>query len=184
MSTPTPLGIAVLGLLVERPMHPYEMFQTFMQRSENHIVKVRPGSLYHAVERLERDGLVRATGTEREGRRPERTLYEITDAGHDRLLERVTELLAGWKYEYPEFPLALAEAHNLPRDVVVRLLERRILAIQAQLELVGGGVHHVEGENLARKYWIEASYLKAILIAELAWVQGFVDELKNESIDW
>jgi DNA-binding PadR family transcriptional regulator len=184
MSSLTPLGIAILGLLLERPMHPYEMFQTFIARSEDHIVKVRPGSLYHTVERLERDGLIRATGTEREGNRPERTSYEITDDGHDRMLERITEMLSGWKNEYPEFPLALAEAHNLPRDTVIRLLQKRVLALRAQLELVGRSLDHVQGKQLERKYWIEGSYLRATVEAETIWVEGLLEELKNGTIDW
>jgi DNA-binding PadR family transcriptional regulator len=184
MSALTPLGIAILGLLLERPMHPYEMFQTFVARAEDRIVKVRPGSLYHTVERLERDALVRATGTEREGNRPERTTYEITDAGHDRMLERITEMLAEWKYEYPEFPLALAEAHNLPRDTVIRLLQKRVLVLRSQLELFGRAVDQVEGKNLERKYWLEASYLRVLTEAETAWIEGLIDELKNGTIDW
>jgi DNA-binding PadR family transcriptional regulator len=184
MSALTPLGIAILGLLLERPMHPYEMFQTFVARAEDRIVKVRPGSLYHTVERLEKDALVRATGTEREGNRPERTTYEITDAGHDRMLERITEMLAEWKYEYPEFPLALAEAHNLPRDTVIRLLQKRVLVLRSQLELFGRAVDQVEGKNLERKYWLEASYLRVLTEAETAWIEGLIDELKNGTIDW
>ena len=184
MSALTPLGIAILGLLLERPMHPYEMFQTFVARSEDRIVKVRPGSLYHTVGRLERDGLVRATGTEREGNRPERTTYEITDAGHDRMLERITEMLADWKNEYPEFPLALAEAHNLPRETVIRLLQKRVMSLRAQLELVGRAVDHVEDKHLERKYWLEASYLRTLVEAETTWIEGLVDELTNETIDW
>jgi len=184
MSSLTPLGIAILGLLLERPMHPYEMFQTFVARSEDHIVKVRPGSLYHTVERLERDSLIRSTGTEREGNRPERTTYEITDAGHDRMLVSLTEMLSTWKNEYPEFPLALAEAHNLPRDTVIRLLQKRVLALHGQLEVVGRAVDQVEGKNLERKFWLEASYLRALFEAETAWIEGLITELKNETIDW
>lgn len=184
MSSLTPLGIAILGLLLERPMHPYEMFQTFVARSEDHIVKVRPGSLYHTVERLERDSLIRSTGTEREGNRPERTTYEITDAGHDRMLVSLTEMLSTWKNEYPEFPLALAEAHNLPRDTVMRLLQKRVLALHGQLGLVGRAVDQIEGKNLERKFWLEASYLRALFEAETVWVEGLITELKNETIDW
>lgn len=184
MSSLTPLGIAILGLLVERPMHPYEMFQTLIARAEDRFVKVRPGSLYHTVERIERDGLVRATGTEREGNRPERTTYEITDAGHDRMLERLTELLGEWKYEYPEFPLAIAEAHNLPRTTVARLLQKRVLVLRSQVGLLGQAIDHVEDKKLQRKYWLEVSYLRTMLEAEATWVDGLIDELKNGTIDW
>lgn len=66
----TPLGITVLALLFERPMHPYEMYQLLIQRRDDRLVKIRPGSLYHTVDRLERQELVVALGTEREGNRP------------------------------------------------------------------------------------------------------------------
>ncbi|WFR72123.1 PadR family transcriptional regulator [Prescottella defluvii] len=90
----TPLGISVLALSFERPMHPYEMCQLLVARRKDRIVKVRPGSLYHAVERLERDGLVEVVGTDRQGNRPERTTYEITVAGRRAVRERVAEIVA------------------------------------------------------------------------------------------
>ena len=124
----TPLGVAALSLLVEEPMHPYEMYQLLMARHEDRLVKVRPGTLYHAVGRLEEHGLVDATGTDREGNRPERTTYTISAAGREALTQRLQDMLANPVNEYPSFPLAVAEAYNLPADVVVELLDRRLEA--------------------------------------------------------
>jgi Transcriptional regulator PadR-like family len=73
----TSLGISVLALLKERPMHGYEMFQTLLQRHADRIVKLRPGSLYHVVDRLTEEKLIRRAGTARDGKRPERAIYEI-----------------------------------------------------------------------------------------------------------
>src|SRR6478752_4124160 len=87
----TPLGLAALSLLVEEPMHPYEMFQLLIARHEDRLVKVRPGTLYHAVGRLEEQGLVAATGTDREGNRPERTTYKISAAGREALTARLQD---------------------------------------------------------------------------------------------
>ena len=78
MAVLSPMAIAALGLLAERPMHPYEMYQLLLEREEDRVLKVRPGTLYHAVDRLARDGLVRPLHTEREGNRPERTTYAVT----------------------------------------------------------------------------------------------------------
>ncbi|WP_375488990.1 PadR family transcriptional regulator [uncultured Mycobacterium sp.] len=63
----TPLGVAVLALLRDRPMHGYQMFQTLVDRQADRIVKVRPGSLYHVVDRLAEEKLIRGrrrAGTE------------------------------------------------------------------------------------------------------------------------
>ena len=84
----TSLGISVLALLRERPMHGYEMFQTLIQRHADRIVKVRPGSLYHVVDRLTEEKLIRRAAMARDGKRPERAIYEITDAGAEALGDR------------------------------------------------------------------------------------------------
>ncbi|HSN10800.1 MAG TPA: PadR family transcriptional regulator, partial [Propionibacteriaceae bacterium] len=55
-----PIGVAVLALLAERPMHPYEMLQTMRERHEDVALPVSIGSLYHAVSRLAEKGYVRA----------------------------------------------------------------------------------------------------------------------------
>src|SRR3984957_6053478 len=99
----TSLSVSVLALLRERPMHGYEMFQTLIQRHADRIVKVRPGSLYHVVDRLTEEKLIRRAATARDGKRPERAIYEITDAGAEALADRVGQLIAMPAYEFPQF---------------------------------------------------------------------------------
>jgi DNA-binding PadR family transcriptional regulator len=95
----TPLGVSVLALLRERPMHGYEMFQTLVARREDRIVKVRPGSLYHVVYRLAQEKLIRQTSTGRAGNRPERTIFEITDLDY---LVATTRAKIDWLREFAE----------------------------------------------------------------------------------
>lgn len=184
MPSITPLGVAALGLLDERPMHPYEMFQLMLQRAEDRLVKVRPGSLYHAVDRLARDGLVAPVGTERSGNRPERTVYEITEAGRLALGDRVAELLGEAVNEYPVFPLAVAEAHNLPADTVAALLRRRLEQQEAVIRSYESGLHSVRARGVPRRYWIDAELSLALLRAETDWIRSFLDELTTGSLDW
>ena len=66
--------LMVLVLLAEAPMHPYEMQRLMQWRGKDQVVRVQRGSLYPAVERLMRAGLIEPLETEREGRRPERTV--------------------------------------------------------------------------------------------------------------
>lgn len=179
-----PLGVASLALLAERPMHPYEMYQTLINRAEDRIVKVRPGSLYHAVDRLAAAGLVQATGTDRDGNRPERTTYEITERGQVAMAERLTDMLVTPADEYPEFPLAIAEAHNLPKETVIDLLERRLMRLRSDLAFYDEGLATVQTKNVQRKFWIDITYKRAVYEAEIAWIEGFIAELTSGSIDW
>jgi DNA-binding PadR family transcriptional regulator len=180
----TPLGIAALALLAERPMHPYEMYQTLVLRSEERVVKVRPGSLYHTVDRLAENGMVRATGTQREGNRPERTSYEITERGSVALSERVAEILGTPVNEYPEFPLALGEAHNLPVESVIELLRNRVSLIRADLGRLDDGIRTLEAKRLPRKYWLNVQYTKALSEVEATWLESLIDDLESGRLSW
>jgi DNA-binding PadR family transcriptional regulator len=89
MAKPThpsnPLALAVLALLFERPMHPYEMGVILKQRHKEESIKLRYGSLYTVIDLLLKRGLIVAKEIARDGRRPERTVYDITPAGRDEL---------------------------------------------------------------------------------------------------
>jgi len=180
----TPLGIAALALLAERAMHPYEMYQLLVQRREDRVVKVRPGSLYHAIDRLAWKGLVRAVGTEREGNRPERTTYEITSEGRSALTDRVSEMLATPVNEYPEFPLAIGEAHNLPRETVLHLLQCRRMRLQSESEQLATAVAHVTAKSIPRRFWLDVTYQQALLDAEIAWLDDLLTQLETGALEW
>src|SRR2546430_16551428 len=81
-----PLALAVLACLSERPMHPYEMATTMRERGKDQSIKLNYGSLYTVVEALQQHALIVAQETERAGRRPERTVYRLTDAAPMRLI--------------------------------------------------------------------------------------------------
>jgi DNA-binding PadR family transcriptional regulator len=180
----TPLAISVLALLRERPMHPYEMYQLLVEREETRIVKVRPGSLYHAVERLASDELVVATGTEREGNRPERTTYELTDRGRAALRARIQELLAEPVNEFPIFPVALAESHNLTRDEVLEALARRRAALEASVTELTDLLEVARRLEVAEAYWFQLDYLRAITTTELDWISRLITRIDSKDLTW
>jgi DNA-binding PadR family transcriptional regulator len=179
-----PLAVAALGLLLERPMHPYEMVQLLLARSEDRLVKVRPGSLYHVVDRLHADGLVRPVGTERAGNRPERTTYAITGEGVDAMRDWVRLSLAVPVAEYPRFPLALGEAHNLARGEVVTRLRRRLAALHGQDAELAAGERTVVAKRLPEHYWLDLPYTRALLAAEIDHLTTLADRIESGDLSW
>ncbi|AEA23092.1 PadR family transcriptional regulator [Pseudonocardia benzenivorans] len=179
----TALGTSVLALLCEKPMHPYEMYRLMMERHEGRVVKVRPGSLYHTVARLADASLVEAVGTDREGGRPERTTYRVTPAGRDALRAWITENLGVPVKEYPRFPLALGEAHNLPRAEAIALLRARIDALQADVDesepLLAEAMTRVQEAHL-----LDNHYLIAMARAEIGWLTRLVERLETKELTW
>lgn len=184
MTELTPLGMAVLALLNERPMHAYEMYQLLMSRQEDRLVKVRLGTVYHTVERLAGQGFVEATGTDRAGNRPERTTYAITSEGDAALRERVSSAIETPVSHYPLFPLALSEAHNLPADETVRLLTRRVELLQEQVDEIDATIEQIRTEDLEEAYWFVADYLRTQAIAERDWLSTIINRIESKDLPW
>jgi DNA-binding PadR family transcriptional regulator len=179
-----PLAVAALALLEERPMHPYEMYQTLLLRKEDALVKVRPGTLYHAVNRMAAEGLVRATHTDREGNRPERTTYEITPLGRAHFVASVTEMLSIPVNHFPHFPLAMAEAHHLPLADVLALVEARAAAVAAERDALDADIRRVRDKGLPERLWLELDLRREAHAAELAWLERLLDRLRSGDLDW
>ena len=180
----TPLAIAVLALLVERPMHPYEMYQLLLSRHQDQLVKVRPGSLYHTVERLADDELVEPTETGREGNRPERTTYAVTAAGRTALHERISEVIRQPLNEYPAFPAALAETHNLSRDDVVAHLSAYVADLHDLISTSDTLLAGAAEQQVPEAYSLAGDYLRAVRRAELDWIATLITRLQNEELPW
>ncbi|OZF47107.1 PadR family transcriptional regulator [Rhodococcus sp. 14-1411-2a] len=179
-----PLGVSVLALLSESPMHPYEMYQLLLERKEDRIVKVRPGSLYHAVARLHGQALVAEVGTDRGGNRPERTTYEITPAGRRVLVARLAEILRTPVREYPQFTLGLSEMHNLAASEAIALLRARIEDLEVEIEELSGYQRLAADRNISEIYWAGIDYTYHMLSAEVNWLTSYIARVDSGELAW
>jgi DNA-binding PadR family transcriptional regulator len=180
----TPLAFAALGLLAESPMHPYEMFQTMLQRREDRNVKVRPGTLYHQVGRLADLGYAEVVGTDRAGNRPERTTYSITDAGRAALEAGLRHMVAEPADEYPQFRLAVSHVDNLPVEDVAAAFRARITALRTQRDGYDEAAAGLQAKELAERYWLDVSYVRAMLTAQLEWLTAIAERVERGDIPW
>src|SRR5215212_11197560 len=114
-----------MALLYERSMHPYEMVSVMRERGKHESVRLRYSSLYSVVEALEREGLILPLETVREGRRPERTVYGLTEAGRVEFLSWLRELLREPVKEYPQFAAGLSFIAALTPEEAAALLAER-----------------------------------------------------------
>lgn len=135
-----PLALAVMVLLTEKPMHPYEIAQTLRRRGKDTSLKIKYGSLYTVVQNLEKHGFVEVAEVQRQGNRPERTLYGITDAGRAEATEWLSDLLAVPAEEYPIFEAALSLMGVLHPDEVARLLGERLTMLEVRAASLRGGL--------------------------------------------
>jgi DNA-binding PadR family transcriptional regulator len=174
-----PLALAVLALLFERPMHPYEMGVILRQRHKEDSIKLRYGSLYTVIDLLLRRGFIKARETGRDGRRPERTTYEITPAGHHELHAWMTDLIAEPLKEYPQFEAALSLLPVLPPEEALALLRRRLTQIEAKAAELQSQLDMLARQKLPPLFVIETEYRLALMTAEHRFIADVIKRIES-----
>jgi len=172
------LALAVLGTVVQRPMHPYEMASFLRARGKEDDMEIKWGSLYTVVRNLAKHGFLEVAGSTREGARPERTVYRITDAGRAELVDWVRELVSTPQPEYPKFKAGLSVLSALTPEEAADLLRTRLDA----MERTNAGLRESlerYGREVPRLFLVEDEYELAVREAEAAWVRSLLDELTS-----
>ena len=170
--------VVVLGLLAEEPLYGYDLLERFRTRSMGFWVEIGKASVYQALRRLEREGLI--TGRSQDGPEgPDRRVYRITKAGRDRLKSGLSERAASLEPYETDGGLALGFAHLLSaadarkavdeREAAVRDLLEAIKTERARVSADKGPGRSVSTAMLQR----QESFAKA----ELAWIKGFRSDL-------
>jgi len=179
-----PLALAVLSYLTMKPMHPYELSRTLRDNGDARSIKFNHGSLYMVVQQLAKAGFIAEVETSREGQRPERTVYAITDDGRREAREWLSELIAQPEHEYPHFVTALSLVAALPPDQVVPLLRARLEALAGQRAEIQGMIDSSLGQGVPRLFLVEEEYRAALLDAESAFVERFIAEIGDPEAGW
>lgn len=161
-------------------MHPYEMKTLMRERGHDAVIKLMGGSVYDTVERLQRLGFIDTVETSREGRRPERTVYAINQAGRDELKAWLRDMVARPVNDYPQFAAALAFVVGLGDcQEAISELTRRAMALEAQIAADDTMLRSMAQTGIPRIFGIELEYAQAMRRAEMEWVRRFIQELKD-----
>ncbi|WP_246724527.1 PadR family transcriptional regulator [Rhizobium phaseoli] len=179
----SPVALAVLAMLMEEPLHPYRMQRLIKERGKDEVINItQRASLYQTIHRLEREALIAQQKTVRDDKRPERTVYEITEKGRDVALAWIREMLSTLTREYPEFPAAISFLALLTPNDVLGLLEHRAKAIESELRRIDGLL--LEAQAVPRLFLLEMEYLRALHATELSWINGVVGDLRAGRNTW
>jgi DNA-binding PadR family transcriptional regulator len=179
----SPLGLIVLWQLFAGPKHTYGLQKLFEQQGKDRVVNLRSrANLQQAIKRLERLGLVEVHETVRGDGYPDRIMYGITDAGREAARDWLREMLSATGEEYPEFIAAVSILFGLEPDDARAQLESRA---QQLTDALADTNAQLEGNpGLPRLFLLEEEYRQAILQAELNWLHGVIDDLREGRLTW
>ncbi len=181
---PSPLALAVLSLLHAAPLHPYAIQRLLKLWGKDNVINVgQRASLYKTIKRLNQAGLISVRQTERDQQYPERTVYQLTDAGRRAAQVWLTDMLAQPRNEFPQFPAALSFIMLLTPGEVANVLAQRASVLREQLSRLDAELARVS-PDLPRIVLMDDEYQRAMLAAELAWVDGVVRDLAGGNWSW
>jgi len=175
------LALAVLALLSEKPMHPYEISSTLRERHKEESIKINYGSLYAVVESLEKRGLIEARERVRDGRRPERTIYALNASGEKALQQWLGELLAEPTRQFTDFEAALSLMPAVPPERARELLRQRLDRLHADES--ADLALRARAAGFPRIFTIEGEFQAALRSAEIAFVTELLAEIEQGSFD-
>jgi DNA-binding PadR family transcriptional regulator len=172
------LALAVLSTVIQRPMHRYEMASVMRARGKDRDMNVKFGSLYTVVKNLEKNGFLEAVETTRQGARPERTVYRITQAGRQELVDWTRELLCDPHTERTWFTAGLSVLAALTPQDAIGLLRTRLQRLTESLDAARAQAAE-DGAWVPRLFLVEDEYRRAMAEAEIGWVRSLLDELSS-----
>jgi len=181
----SPLGLTVLALLIEEPLHPYQMQVRLKERGKDQVVNVKQrGNLYKTIDRLREAGLIKVQSTERDPSRPERTVYEVTDAGREAASTWLREMVAAPVDEFPIFPLAMSLLPVLTVEDATAQLRVRRDRLDARISEYRAALRETQQMRLPRLFVVELEYVLAVTVTERKWVHGIVTDLERGELTW
>jgi DNA-binding PadR family transcriptional regulator len=172
------MALAVLATVQQRPMHRYEMASIMRARGKDQDMDVKWGSLYTVVQNLEKHGFLETIGSSRQGARPERTIYQITEAGRRELVDWTRELISTPEPEHPKFAAGLSVLVVLPPQEAIALLGARLDRLEESIGAQRAATEE-HARDVPRLFLVENEYTLALLRAEADWVRSLLDELTS-----
>lgn len=170
--------LVILGLLKQESLHGYEL-KHIIEEHMGDWTKIPVGSIYFALGKLAEEGKIREAAVGRDGKRPEKTVYEITPPGEEEFITLLRDCLATRKKEYHEIDVGLAFLDALRPREAAALFKARVSVLEE--ETLRLKKHKAEQTRLpgvppsARAIF---SHSQRHLEAELAWSREVLGELE------
>ncbi|OKQ00092.1 PadR family transcriptional regulator [Paenibacillus sp. P46E] len=127
------MKMVILGLLLERDMHPYEIKLVMKERTMDQMMKLQMGSLYYAVDKLVQERHIEAVEVIHSSDRPDKTIYRITDKGKVLFEQLILQQIKKTDLVYHPLYTALAFSRHIDQSKVEKLLEERIRETEHQV---------------------------------------------------
>lgn len=175
---PTGADVALLGLLAEAPMHPWEITRQVEYREMRTWTDLAKSTVYKQLHSLEARGLAASEETVVSGRA--RRTYRLTPAGRRALADGVAHHLAAVETPHWAIDIATYNIDALPPDEAITALDAYAATLRERAEgwaALEAFLRDVDGCPPHR--WALARRARAMIAGELAWIAEFQADLRG-----
>jgi DNA-binding PadR family transcriptional regulator len=175
----TKIDLLLLGLLLDRPMHGYELYQQIQAEGIDAWFNVSMAGVYYSLGKLRDLGLV-AESRQRGARSPRKSVYRLTDEGRSAFFA-ATEVQALSQAEiYLDYDVIIYLLNKLPRQRAISFLEqhRGFLAKQAQEVQLALAEEQERSQSPLRLALLD--HKRRYLEMEQAWLADVIQDVEGE----
>jgi DNA-binding PadR family transcriptional regulator len=175
----TTTRLLVLGVVrIFQPVHGYEVRRELVTWRAEEWASIKSGSIYNALKTLTNEGFLEVVGTDQVGGRPERTTYQLTQAG----LEEFRSLLrAEWWAVRPLIDPLMAAVSFLgftARDEAIAALENRIVQVHGFARHLEFATNEHAGVDAPHHIREMHDLMNARVLAEVGWAKQLIERLR------
>jgi DNA-binding PadR family transcriptional regulator len=180
MSTISKLEAALLGLLTEKPMHPYEIEKTVVDRDMRVWTGISLSSIYKVLGKLETKLLVDVHMEMTESNQVKK-VYIITERGKREVKEKISELMSEMENIICQIDIGLHNLHLLTKEEVKTVLSRYIQSIDEKIQCYRELETFLNGCDCPVHRLALAKRRGFLLHAEREWALSFLEEYNKEN---
>ncbi len=174
---------ALLGLLAEQEMHPYQIEQEVKYRDMRYWTDLSMSAIYKLLRGLEKKGLVlRSDEVTPENRL--RKIYRLSPEGLDALSAKIETLLSEPEHTKWQVDVAIYNSHLLPKPEVLKALGKYKISLEEKIKNYHELLIFLKSINCPSHRFSLAIRPIYLLEAELKWLSAFIkEELQGEGLN-
>jgi DNA-binding PadR family transcriptional regulator len=171
---------ALLGLLSEKPMYPYEIEKKVVEYDMRYWTEISISSIYKVLEKLEKKFFVDVNITVTDSNKVKK-VYTITEKGMHELKTRIVEIMSELEISIYGIDLALANLHLLNPAEVNFVMAQYITSIDSRISC------YIELEKYLNENGCEVGNIhlsrrrQYLIRAEREWALNFLDEYNKKN---
>ncbi|MFC2029502.1 DUF4388 domain-containing protein [Chloroflexota bacterium] len=175
----TKIDLLLLGLLLDRPMHGYELYQQIQTERIDAWFNVSMAGVYYSLGKLRDQGLVAET-RQRGGRSARKSIYRLTEEGRTAFFKAMDEQAVSHQEIFLDYDLVIFLLNRLPLQRAISLLDQRREHLAQQVQRAHLALAEERDNGRSPLKLAVLDHKRRFLEMEQAWLADVIRDIQGE----